>query len=136
MGEEYIVKYIISENEESGIIQTYENDDDVEIVLKIGDISITKQADTFFEALIEIRKELEAKGIKLLCKGCSRNVYPSAMILDMGSGRKAYTLTMGEQAKMNSLVDIFEPCQIEEYATVEEQYNFFNKWINSDGRKR
>lgn len=136
MGEENIVKYIISEKVESGIIQTYENDDDVEIVLKIGDISITKQADTFFEALIEIRKELEAKGIKLLCKGCSRNVYPSAMILDMGSGRKAYTLTMGEQAKMNSLVDIFEPCQIEEYATVEEQYIFFNKWFNSVGRKR
>lgn len=131
MSEKYKIKYVICEKEREGTIETYENDDDVEIVLNIGDIVIKKQADNFFDALVEIRRELEKENIKLLCKGCCRNVYPSGMILDMGSGRKAYQLTMGEPAKMSSLVDIFEICQAEEYASVDEQYNFFNKWLDS-----
>ncbi len=131
MCEEYTVKCVISENEQDGIIQTYENENDVEVALRIGNIFIVKQADNFFEALVEIRKVLEKKGIKLLCKGCCRNVYPSSMLLGMGSGRKAYLLKMGEQARMSSLVDIFETCQIEEYASVDEQYNYFDKWCDS-----
>ena len=53
------------------------------------------------------------------------------MILSMGERRKAYTLTYGEQAKRDSLVDIFTPCLVEEYATVKQQANFFQEWINS-----
>lgn len=123
------------ENAQDGIIRAYENDEDVEIVLKVGDISIVKQADNFFEALIEIRKKLEKKKIKLLCKGCCKNVYPSAMILNMGSGRKAYSLTIGEPARLDSLVDIFSTCEVQEYASVDEQFNFFTKWLASIGGK-
>lgn len=47
MCEEYSIKCIIYENEQDGIIQAYENEEDVEIVLKIDDISIAKQADNF-----------------------------------------------------------------------------------------
>ena len=135
MREEYNVKCIVCKNEQNGVIQAYENEDDVKVVLILGDIFISKKADNFFEALIKIRKELEKKDIKLLCKGCCRNVYPSGMILEMGYGRKAYTLTMGKQAEIKSLVDIFENCQEEEYASVDEQYNYFDKWCNSIRRK-
>ena len=132
MSEEYTVKCVVGEGGQEGRIQVYENEEDVEVVLKAGNISIAKQADNYFEALIKIRKELEKK-IKLLCKGYYRNAYPSGMLLEMGSGRKAYSLTMGKQAKMSSLVDIFETCEIEEYATVDEQYDFFNMWWDSIG---
>jgi hypothetical protein len=105
----------------------------VKICFRIDNDIITKSGDTFFETLIEVRRELESKGIKLLCKGCNRNVYPSAMILNMGVARKAYTLTLGEQAKMNSLVDIFANSSLEEYASVEEQQDFFETWLKSLG---
>lgn len=135
MCEEYTAKCIICGNEQHGIIQAYENEEDVEVVLRNSDICISKKADNYFEALIGIRRELEKKGIKLLCKGCCRNVYPSAMILEMGSGEKAYSLTMGKQARMDSLVNIFEECKIEEYASIDEQYKFFQKWLTSIGGK-
>lgn len=133
MNEEYIVKCVICDNEQDGIIQAYEGEENVKIVLKIGDTFIAKQSDNYFEALIKIRRKLEKRKIKLLCKGCCTNVYPSGMLLGMGSGRKAYVLTIGKQAKKDSLVDIFEPCKIEEYATVDEQYSFFNAWCDSIG---
>ena len=133
MWEQYNVKCIIDKNEQIGIIQARENVNDVKVVLKMENICIEKKANSFFEALVEIRRELEKKGIKLLCKGCCRNVYPSGMILEMGSGRKAYSLTMGKQAEINSLVDIFETCQIEDYASVDEQYIFFEQWCDSIG---
>lgn len=41
------------------------------------------------------------------------------MILSMGIGREAYYLTMGKQAE--TLVDIFDNCSSQEYATIEEQ---------------
>lgn len=135
MREEFKIKYIIFENEKEGDVQLHENEDDVNIVLKIENKIIAKQADNFFQALIDVRKELEKINIKLLCKGCCRNVYPSGMLLGMGNGRKAYQLTMSKQARLDSLVDIFETCNIEEYASVDEQYNFFNVWCDSIRRK-
>ena len=66
-----------------------------------------------------------------MCKGCCQNVYPSAILLSMGEGRKVYTLQMGEQAKLASLVDIFEKCDSDQYASIEEQYNYYEAWINS-----
>ncbi len=136
MIEEYIVKYIKDNEIKDAIIKADEEfGDGVELTILLNDLKISKEADNFFEALIEIRKELEEKDIKLLCKGCSLNVYPSAMILNMGTGIKAYQLTMNEQAKMSSLVNIFETCELEEYASISEQYNFFNEWCSSKKEK-
>lgn len=57
------------------------------------------------------------------------------MILNMGSGRKAYSLTMGKPARLDSLVDIFATCEVQEYASVNEQFDFFQKWLASIGGK-
>ncbi len=134
--EEYIVDCVKDNEIQDAIIQANEEfGDGVKVALLLNDLKISKEADNFFEALIEIRKELEEKDIKLLCKGCCLNVYPSAMLLNMGSGIKAYELTLNEQAKMSSLVNIFESCELEEYASISEQYNFFNKWCSSKKEK-
>lgn len=53
------------------------------------------------------------------------------MILSMGTGRNAYVLVRGEQAKMSSLVDIFDSCSIDEYATIGEQSEYFKEWTIS-----
>lgn len=107
---------------------------DAWISITIDDFNIEKTGENYFDTLIEIREILESKNIKLLCKGCCKYVYPSAMIISMGRGQKAYQLEMGKQAKMESLVDIFDACSSEEYATIEEQKQFFNEWCNSLGK--
>lgn len=122
----------IKKNQErNALIELTENDDVVVIKFSDGELVLEKEGDNYFETLIMLREELEKKDIKLLCKGCCKNVYPSGMILNMGVGRKAYTLIYGEQAKMNSLVDIFDSCSINEYATIEEQAEYFENWTLS-----
>ena len=56
---------------------------------------LEKEGDNYFDTLIDLRVELEKLDIKLLCKGCCKNIYPSGMLLSMGAGRKAYTLIFG-----------------------------------------
>lgn len=127
----YSVICIEKEQNRSALIELTENEDSVTIRLSLGGLVIEKEEDNYFDTLIKIREELEKSNIKLLCKGCCKNVYPSAMLLCMGEGRNAYALKYGEQAKINSLVDIFDPCSIDEYATIQEQLEYFEEWICS-----
>lgn len=120
--------------EKKALIELTENEETVEIKFSLEKLVLEKEGDNYFETLNALREELEKRNIKLLCKGCCKNVYPSAMLLDMGSGRKAYTLIYGKQAKMDSLVDIFDACSIEEYATIEQQLEYFENWTISLGR--
>lgn len=131
MSEILKIECLKDNNKEISLIEIWENDSNVKICFKLDDIAIFKIGENFFDTLIETRKILELKGICLLCKGCSKNVYPSAMLLNMGAGRNAYILKLGEQAKMSSLVDIFSSCNPEEYATIEEQHAFFKMWTES-----
>ncbi|MDE6761760.1 MAG: hypothetical protein K2J90_13965 [Lachnospiraceae bacterium] len=127
----YNILYIENGQEKEALLELIENEDTVKIKLFLEKIVLEKEGDNCFETLVELRKELEKMNIKLLCKGCCKNVYPSAMILNMGIGEKAYTLIYGEQAKMNSLVNIFDSCSIEEYASIEQQLEYFEGWTKS-----
>lgn len=127
----YNVLCIEKDREKDALIELTENGDTVKIKFYLEKLVLEKEGDNYFEALIKLRQKLEKINIKLLCKGCCKNVYPSGMILNMGEGRKAYTLIYGEQAKMKSLVDIFDSCSIEEYATIEQQSEYFENWTMS-----
>lgn len=107
--------------------------DNIEIKLLLAGTEYVTNADNYFEGLIDIRKKLENENIKLLCKGCCLDVYPSGMMLNMGAGRKAYRLHLGKQASMDELVDIFSLCREEDVVSIEAQEVFFTKWINSLG---
>lgn len=122
---------IEKDQERNALIELTENEDTVVIKFSVEKLVVEKEGDNFFETLIKLREELEKIDIKLLCKGCCKNVYPSGMLLSMGAGRKAYTLICGEQAKMSSLVDIFDSCSMDEYATIEEQSEYFENWTIS-----
>ena len=119
------------EQDRKAVIELTENQDSVTIKFSLGKLVLKKEGDNYFDTLIKLREELEKLNIKLLCKGCCKNVYPSGMLLCMGAGRNAYTLIYGEQAKMNSLVDIFDSCSIDEYATIQEQLEYFEEWTCS-----
>lgn len=131
MGEVIQVNYVRRKELKNGQLRLEERDDDVEIDLIMETEKISESADNFFDALMKIRIELEIKDIQLLCKGCCKNVYPSGMALAMGMGRKAYTLYMGKQAKTVDLVDIFEKCPLDDYASIEQQKQYFEQWIES-----
>lgn len=121
-------------NEELKIYLYDEDPDDIDLIK----IEFTFQNDiykssseNYFTALKNLREILETKNLKLLCKGTSKNVHPSPMQLSMGTGRKAYQLSLKKQALLEDVVDIFEPSKEEEYSTVKEQFDFYNLWINS-----
>ncbi len=108
-----------------------ENQDQVRLDLHIANEVITAVADTFFDALADLRRRLEDRGLRPKCFGACRDVYPSPMIRSMGSGEQAYRLKLGCQAKMEDLVPIFDSDPEITPASVEEQEEFYNKWLKS-----
>jgi hypothetical protein len=93
--------------------------------------SIEAHAADFFEALVELRKELEKEGLLLLCYGASLNVYPSRMSREMAAGRAAYKATLGKQARREHLVQIFEQGPDIIPTSVQRQREFFEAWLKS-----
>lgn len=85
----------------------------------------------FFSALQVLRGELEKKDIQLECNGAAKNVYPSPMQMSMGSGRKAYKLCMGQQAKISDVVDIFDYEEGLDFVYMEDQSKYYAEWLKS-----
>lgn len=131
MEDRYEVFCSINNDKHKGILFLKKERDSYQIELQIGDLNIDGEAENYFYALVELRKKLEIQNIKLLCKGCSKRVYPSPMILSMGDAREAYELTLEKQALMSDLVDIFTACEYDEYASINEQYDYYEKWLAS-----
>lgn len=108
-----------------------EEEDLVSIEIRLLQNKYFAQAESYFEALQFVRKDLEQEGVQILCNGAARNVYPSPMILSMGEGRRAYRVTLGKQALMDDLIDIFDYDNSLSCCSVEEQNQFYRKWIQS-----
>jgi len=131
--EKYTVPCLIDGNIRDVSVELIE-DELCKITYDDGQSVLSYEAEHYWGALIELRKQLEAEGKKLLCQGCASNVYPSGMILDMGAASRAYKLTLGQQARMADLVFILDPCEPDEYATIEEQEAFYEAWIKGEKR--
>jgi hypothetical protein len=84
-----------------------------------------------FEAMIELRRALEATGALLLCAGARPEVFPSGMSRGMGGGRKAYVTRLGQPARRADLVDIFEAAEVNAVDTVDAQSDFHARWVES-----
>ena len=85
----------------------------------------------YFRAFCDVRKQLESLNLMPICFAACENVYPSSMIESMGYAEQAYLLTMGKQAKMSDLVDIFDTRDDIRPVTVEKQRQLFDNWFNS-----
>lgn len=133
MNDRYEVSCLVFDVIKKARLFLNEDDDKCQIKFEMEavNVTVTAESENYFYALIELRKQLELQNMKLLCKGCSRYVYPSPMILSMGDAMEAYELTMGKQARSKDLVNIFEPCECDEYASVEEQYAYYEEWVKS-----
>lgn len=108
-----------------------DNPDQVRLDLHFAGEAVTAVADTFFDALADIRKVLEGRELRPKCFGACRDVYPSPMIRSMGGGEQAYRLKPGCQAKMEDLIPIFASEPEINPVSVEEQEEFYRKWLKS-----
>ena len=95
--------------------------------------SFIGEGSDYFDALVALRRQLEAQGTFIRVNGAGQNVWPSGMSRSMGGGIKAYRMTLGSQARMADLVHIFECSTGIEPATIAEQERFRDQWFASLG---
>ena len=105
--------------------------DHVRLSLRFAEEEITYSAEFYWEALCNIRRELEQNSILVHCYGGSKNIYPSGMALNMGLGAMAYRLTLEQPAKASDMVSIFDTGTDVTPTTVKDQELFFKKWLES-----
>ncbi len=98
----------------------------VRLSLKRWGGTITRSAHDFFDALREIRVELEKENILLNCYGGSRNVHPTAMQRTTGLGKQAYKLAAGKPREV--VVHIFDSAPDLDPCTVKEQLEYYQLW--------
>lgn len=90
-------------------------------------------AEDLFECLRKARLDLEAIGAQIICQGARVDVYPSPMCRDMGFGRLAYVMKMGEKATSDDLVHVMDSASPSDVGTVAAQDAYYRRWIQSIG---
>ena len=101
----------------------------VELIFEGGDLHIEVEDYYPFLALSQLRRELEPKGIKILCNGSRLDVYPSSAVI---IGVRAYLLELGVGGTKESLCYIFDSTDnLNKIATVDEQWEYWLKWRES-----
>src|SRR5262245_19229026 len=118
-------------DEESGLLSTSHIAGRCRIDLSYRGRAISAEAADYFEALCDIRRQLEKERLIPFCYGASLNVYPSGMARDMGAGRKAYKLTFGKHARPGDLVDILAEGPDIIPAYVDRQKEYFEEWLSA-----
>jgi hypothetical protein len=113
------------------ILDEDDGDDDAILKFQYPGGEITRSAADYFEAMCQIRNELEAGGWRPVCYGSSQTVYPSGMCRNMGRGLKAYRLHLGRPAANIDLVSIFDTGPDVEPSSVAEQQEFWEEWLRS-----
>ena len=109
-------------------VSIIEEEDLISLSTEYKDKKTIVSGEFHFETLQKFRTELIKDNIDLKCKGALINVYPSPM---MAFVPKAYFLTLGKQAKMDSVVNIYEYTEISESISPEKQDIFYKNWIKS-----
>jgi len=104
--------------------------------LRYEKYDLRSAASDYFDALAELREQLERRGLVTLCYGASRNVFPSGMARDMGAGLSAYKLALGHRPSQSDLVPILATGPEVQPTTVAEQRAFFESWLASIGARR
>jgi hypothetical protein len=81
---------------------------DCEVVVTIGTQTVIGRAGDGFEAFCRVREQLEEQGLRPLCYGASRQVFPSGMDRDMCVGLVACKHVPGDRMTPMESVAIFD----------------------------
>jgi len=128
---QHLIHLIGGTDDETATLTADERDEVCHITFEYRGRSISASAEDFFDALSQVRIQLEPERLIPFCYGASLNVFPSGMSRSMGSGLKAYRLTMGRQALAKDQVLIFDSGADVIPASVARQKEFFDDWIKS-----
>jgi hypothetical protein len=96
-----------------------------------ADLKVADSEIDFFEALTQLRQELEKAGALLCCFGASEDVYPSGMQRSMGPAMLAYKMRMGFPSARQDIVNIFEADETVNPSTVAQQRRYHRAWADS-----
>jgi hypothetical protein len=104
---------------------------DATLSLTVPELTLTLRSAgrDLFDALQQLRLQLEPLGWIPLCNGARTDCYPSGMARSMGGASSVYELTLGKAGRF-PLVGLFEAAPPEKVGTVEEQDTFFRRWMN------
>lgn len=82
--------------------------------------------ESYFESFKELKDKLLRLGYGLQCVGAKLNAVQSQMA---SASDKVYLVELGKQAR--GILSLYEYSNNEEYPNIEEQNEFFDKWIKS-----
>lgn len=105
------------------------------LTLVAPDRTWTANGTDLFDALMNLRDQLDEMQIRLCCNGARRNAWASGMQRDMGGGREVYLLELdrpGRPLEAETLGDA--PC--DQVATVREQKDFYADWLARRSQQR
>lgn len=84
-----------------------------------------------FGAFLQVRRQLEGRGLRLVCAGARLDCWPSAMARQMGMGETAYLLRPGVHAGVEERVYLFARTEPERVGTVAQQEAAYRCWLDS-----
>lgn len=84
----------------------------------------------YFEALCNLREQIEPLGYLLCINGSRLDFYPSNMTLQMSLGLIGYEIVFGHQGR--NKINTFDEClDNNKLAIVVEQKKYFSNWVKS-----
>ncbi|MBZ9658513.1 hypothetical protein LB523_05605 [Mesorhizobium sp. ESP-6-4] len=92
---------------------------------------IAAEEDDYFEALCQIRNQLEVEGLLPFCYGASANVFPEGTVTEMSRGLVVCKVKTGERPKKSDLVNIFDDGYDVMPVFVSMQQKFWDSWLAS-----
>lgn len=128
---DHTIHIIGGEDDETATVTAELRNGRCHITFRYRDRIIQASATDYFEAFSQIRLQLEPERITPFCYGASLNVFPSAMARDMGAGLLAYRHIVGRRASREDLVRIFESGPDVIPASVANQRQHFDEWVQS-----
>ncbi|WP_328423813.1 hypothetical protein OG470_12390 [Micromonospora sp. NBC_00389] len=91
------------------------------VVLTRASLVLEAEGEDLLVCLIGIRRQLEAEGLNLCCKGARPDVWPSGQLRQFTNGRFGYVLAPPSMGDRPEEVDMFAAAGAKEIGTVEEQ---------------
>ncbi|MEU6645028.1 hypothetical protein ABZ863_21035 [Saccharomonospora sp. NPDC046836] len=98
------------------------------IELTTGGATYEASGPDMFEALVNLRRQVEPFGWLVALQGSRLDTYPSGIARDMGGGLRVYVLRAGRAALFDDLVATLDDAEPDQLATVDEQRAYWRAW--------
>jgi len=128
---DHTIHLIGGKDDETATFTTVSRDGLCHITFRYRGKVVEASASDYFDAFCQIREQLQPERLIPFCYGASLNVFPSGMARDQGSGLSAYRLTIGRRASREDFVRIFDSGPDVIPASVADQKQHFDDWIQS-----